>query len=143
MRRPFTYVLLLLLSLSTITLFWPINDSQCNSEAFLTSKTKKFSVQATKVVVQPWRGNHHAYGIFMIPDEYKQAPFFVLSVKGVGNDCSKPFGYSQNYDDIFAKPGTYLVKDYIRTRTAIKLILRGLYFQISDRQNWTLTLPQF
>ncbi|WP_369750943.1 hypothetical protein [Calothrix sp. PCC 7507] len=125
-----------------MTLCWPINDSQCNSEAFLASKTKKFSVQATKVVVQPWRGNHHVYGIFTVPDEYKQTPFFVLSVKEVGNECSKPFGYSQNYDDIFAEPGTYLVRDYIRTRTAIRLILRGLYFQLSDQQNWTLTFPQ-
>jgi hypothetical protein len=142
MRRPLAYALLLLFSVSIITLFWPINDSQCNSEAFLGSKTPKFQVQATKVIVQPWHGNHHVYGIFMVPDEYKQTPFFVLSVKGVGNDCSKPFGYIQNYDDIFAKPGTHLIKNHIRTRTALRLILQGLYFQLNDRQNWTLTFPQ-
>jgi hypothetical protein len=142
MRRPLTYTLLLLLSLSIVTLLWPINDSQCNSKAFLASKTKKFQVQATKVIVQPWRGNHHVYGIFMVPDEYKQAPFFVLSVKGAGSNCSQPFGYSQNYDDIFAKPGTYLVKDHIRTRTAIRLIFQGLYKQINSQKNWTLTFPQ-
>lgn len=142
MRRRLTYVSILLLSLIVITLWWPVNDSQCNSEAFLASKTPKFQVQATKVVVQPWRGEHQVYAIFTVPDEYKKTPFFVLSVKGVYNDCSKPFGYSQNYDDIFAEPETHLIRDYLRTRITLRLILQGLYFQISDRQNWTLTYPQ-
>jgi hypothetical protein len=141
MRRRLTYILILLLSLSMITLWWPVNDSQCDSAAFLASKTQKFQVQATKVLVKPWRGEHHVYGIFMVPDKYKQAPFFVLTVKGVGSDCSKPFGYSQNVDDIFAQPGTHLVKDFIRTRTALRLILQGLYFQINNKHNWTLTFP--
>ncbi|MDZ7961243.1 MAG: hypothetical protein RMY34_25745 [Aulosira sp. DedQUE10] len=142
MRRLFIYTLLFLISLSILTLFWPINDSDCDAEAFLTSTSKKYQVQATKVVVQPWRGEHHVYGIFMVPDEYKQSPFFVLTVKGFGNECSKPFGYKQNYDGISAVQGTYLVKDYMRTRTALRLILQGLYKQINNKNNWTLTYSQ-
>ncbi|OUL24783.1 hypothetical protein BV372_28630 [Nostoc sp. T09] len=142
MRRQLIYALVFILSLSIVILLWPINDSDCNSEAFLSSKTKKFQVQATKVVVQPWRGEHHVYGIFMVPNEYKQTPLFVLTVKGFGSECSKPFGYSQNYDDISADPGTHLVRDYLRTRTALRLILQGLYAQLKDKQNWTLTYPQ-
>ncbi|AFZ24337.1 hypothetical protein Cylst_2098 [Cylindrospermum stagnale PCC 7417] len=142
MRRLNTYTLILLLSLLIITLWWPVNDSDCNSEAFLKSKTPKFQVQATKVVVQPWLGEHQVYGIFMVPDEYKQTPFFVLSVKGFGSDCSRPYGYRQNFDDIFAEPGTHLVRDYIRTRSALQLIFQGLYFHLNDKHNWTLTFPQ-
>jgi hypothetical protein len=142
MHRQLIYVLVFILSLSTVTLLWPVNDSQCDSEAFLASNTNKFQVQATKVVVQPWRGKHHIYGIFMVPDKYKKAPFFVLSVKGFGHKCSKPYGYHQKYDDISAEPGTYLVRDYMRTRTAIRLIFQGLYGKINDKQNWTLTYPQ-
>ncbi|MBW4646453.1 MAG: hypothetical protein KME23_26255 [Goleter apudmare HA4340-LM2] len=142
MRRPLTYALLLLLSLSIVTTLWPVDGSYCNSEAFLTSQTQKFAVQATKVVVEPWRGKHHVYGIFMVPNKYQQTPFFVLSVKGFGSKCSKPFGNSQNYDDVFAKPGTHLVRHYLRTRTALWLMLQGMYNQISDQQNWILTFPQ-
>ncbi|MBW4563616.1 MAG: hypothetical protein KME32_21225 [Mojavia pulchra JT2-VF2] len=142
MRRQLTYILIVLLSLSIVVLWWPVNDSDCNSEAFLASKIRKYQVQATKVVVQPWRGEHQVYGIFMVPNEFKETPFFVLTVKGAGSDCSKPFGYSQNYDDIFTEPGTHLVRDYMRTRTALRLILQGLYGQINDKQNWTLTYPQ-
>ncbi|MBW4675658.1 MAG: hypothetical protein KME52_17025 [Desmonostoc geniculatum HA4340-LM1] len=142
MRHRLIYIFIFLLSLSIITLWWPVNDSDCNSEAFLASKTTKFQVKATKVVVQPWRGKHKSYGIFMIPDEYKQAPFFVLTVKGAGSYCSKQYGYRKNVDDIFAQPGTYLVRKFIRTRTSLRLILQGLYFQINDKKNWILTFPQ-
>ncbi|MBD2560773.1 MULTISPECIES: hypothetical protein [Nostoc] len=142
MHRRLRYILILLLSLSIIPLWWPVNDSDCNFEDFLASKTTKFQVHATKVIVQPWRGRHHVYGIFMIPDEYKQAPFFVLTVQGAGSYCSKQFGHKKNFNGVFAKPGTYLVRKFIRTRTALRLILQGLYFQINDKKNWTLTFPE-
>ncbi|MEH1789925.1 MAG: hypothetical protein V7L23_31270 [Nostoc sp.] len=142
MRHRLRYILLFLLSLSIITLWWTVNDSDCNFEPFLASKTTKFQVHATKVIIQPWRGRHHVYGIFMIPDEYKQAPFFVVTVQGAGSYCSKQSGYQKNFDDIFAEPGTYLVRKFIRTRIALRLILQGLYFQLNDKQNWTLTFPK-
>jgi hypothetical protein len=135
------YIFIFLLSLSIITLWWPVNDSVCNSEAFLASNTTKFQIQATKVVVKPWLGKHKSYGIFMIPDEYKQTPYFVLTVKGAGNYCSKQFGYRKKIDDIVAQPETYLLRKFIRTRTSVRLILQGLYFEINDKKNWTLTFP--
>ncbi|MDZ8189963.1 MAG: hypothetical protein RMX96_34650 [Nostoc sp. ChiSLP02] len=139
---PYRFILIFLFSLSIITLWWPVNDSVCNFEDFLASNTTKFEVKASKVVVQPWLGKHKSYGIFMIPEEYKKAPFFVLTVKGAGSYCSKQYGYKKNFDGIFAQPGTYLVRKFIRTRTAVRLILQGLYFQINDKNNWTLTFPQ-
>lgn len=142
MRCRLSYILISLLSLSIITLSWPVNNSDCNFEGFLASKTTKFQVQATKVIVQPWRGRHHVYGIFMIPDKYKLSPFFVVTVQGAGSYCSKQFGHKKNFDDVFAEPGTYLVKKFIRTRIALRLILKGLYFQLNDKQNWTLTFPE-
>ncbi|MEH1974347.1 MAG: hypothetical protein V7L02_14310 [Nostoc sp.] len=142
MRRRLRYILILLLSLSIITLWSPVNDSDCNIEAFLASKTTKFQVHATKVIVQPWRGRHHVYGIFMIPEEYKQSPFFVVTVQGAGSYCSKQFGDKKNFNDIFAEPGTYLVRKFIRTRIALRLIFQGLYFNLNDKQNWTLTFPE-
>ncbi|MBW4558843.1 MAG: hypothetical protein KME59_23570 [Trichormus sp. ATA11-4-KO1] len=142
MRRQLTYFLIVFVSLSLITLWWPINEFECNSEAFLASGTQKFQVKATKVVVQPWLGGHQVYGIFMVPNEYKRSPFFVFTFKGIGSNCSRPFGYSQNYDDIFADPGTHLVRNYMRTRIALRFILQGLYFQMNNPQNWTLTYPQ-
>jgi hypothetical protein len=142
MRRLVTYIIIFLLSLCFITLWMPLEDTDCNAEPFLKSKRQKFQVHATEVVVKPWLGEHHVYGIFMVPDKYEEAPFFILTVKGIGNFCEKPFGNSELYDDILAEPGTHLVRDYIRTRVALRLIIQGLYFQLNDKYNWSLTYPK-
>ncbi|HLP89319.1 MAG TPA: hypothetical protein VK184_12100 [Nostocaceae cyanobacterium] len=143
MRRWINYILILLLSVLIINIKWPTpNDSNCSATAFLAKDTEKFTVSATKVVVQPWLGKHHVYGIFMVPDKYKKSPFFVLSVKNLDDRCSRPFGQKRYIDGVFAEPETHLVRYYIRTRTAIQSILQGAYFDISNPQNWTLTLPE-
>ena len=141
MRRLVTYIIIFLLSLFFIRLWMPLNDTNCNAVPFLTSKTQKFQVHASKVIVEPWLGEHHVYGIFMVPDEYKESPFFILTVKHLGSFCEKPFGNSEYYDDVLAEPGTHLIRDYIRTRLAVRLILQGLYFQLNDKSNWSLTYP--
>ncbi len=142
MRRQIIYILILLLSLSIVTLWWPLDDSDCNATPFLVSETKKYEVHATKVVVKPWYGEHQVYAIFMVPNKYERSPFFVLTVKGVGSSCEKPFGSFQNIDGVSAAPGTHLIRDYIRTRLALRMILQGLYNQLSDKQSWTLTYPE-
>ncbi|MBW4513416.1 MAG: hypothetical protein KME64_44230 [Scytonematopsis contorta HA4267-MV1] len=147
MKNTFIYYFVIFLSsvffsiLIISHIFRPLHDYSCHAQNFMASSEEKFKVNATKVVVKPWLGEHHVYGIFMIPDEYKTTPFFVLTVKGLGSYCEKPFGSQQSYGDITALPGTHLIKDYIRTRLAIKLIAKGLYNQINNRENWSLTFP--
>jgi len=142
MRRSLTYGAILLLSLLIITIWWPVTGFNCSVGNLLKLKTGSFQVKATQVIVKPWYGEHHVYGIFMIPDKYKETPFFMLSVPGNRKYCSRPFGYSQNYDNVVAEPGTHLIKHYIRTRTALKMIFQGLYFQLNNTENWTLTFPK-
>ncbi|MBW4599755.1 MAG: hypothetical protein KME29_09090 [Calothrix sp. FI2-JRJ7] len=138
----FVITLLILGILSVIyIILMPLHDIDCNAEPFMSSKVEKFQVSATKVVAQPWLGQHMVYGIFTVPDEYKETQFFILTVKGAGSFCEKPFGNKLKVDDIIAQPGTHLIKGYIRTRLALKSILQGLYSSISSKDNWTLTYP--
>lgn len=137
----FLIIFLFFLALSIAYLLIPSHDVDCEAEPFMSSNSQKFQVPATKVVVQPWLGEHHVYAIFAVPNQYKQTPFFILTVKGAGDFCEKPFGNSQYIDGIAAQPNTHLIKDYIRTRLALKLILQGLYNQIQQKSNWTLTYP--
>ncbi len=142
MRRLVTYIIIFLLSLCFITLWMPLDETDSNAELFLASKKQKFQVHATEVVVKPWLGEHHVYGIFMVPDKYEEAPFFIFTVKGLGSFYKKPFGNSQFSDDTLAEPGMHLVRDYIKTRVALRLIIQGLYFQLNDKNNWSLTYPK-
>ncbi|GAB1541421.1 hypothetical protein NUACC21_40920 [Scytonema sp. NUACC21] len=144
MFRKYKFVFTFLLGLSVLTIVYlslPLNNSNCNIEAIFTSKTAKYQVYATKVVIQPWLGEHHVYGIFMVPDKYEQTPFFVFTVKGAGSYCQKPFGTLQQIDGISAKPGMHLIRDYLKTRTALRLILQGSYNQLNNKYNWMLTYP--
>ncbi|AFZ57733.1 hypothetical protein H6G54_16945 [Anabaena cylindrica FACHB-243] len=141
MRSPFIYGSIFLLSCLIIVIWWPINDSPCSLVDMLKFKKANFQVQATQVVVKPWLGKHHIYAIFKVPDKYKESKF-LLTVPGNRQYCSKPFGHSQNYDDVFAEPGTHLIRHYIRTRTAVKMIFQGLYSELNNPQNWTLTFPK-
>lgn len=142
-RRWITYILIIVFTVLVINIKWPTpNDSNCTATSFLAKNTPKFTVSATKVVVQPWLGEHNVYGIFTVPDEYKQAPFFILSVKNLDPRCSRPFGRKKYIDGVFAEPGTHLLRYYIRTRTAIQSILQGAYFDLNNPQNWTLTFPE-
>jgi hypothetical protein len=142
MRRTIIYGLIFLFSLLIVIIWWPVNDSNCSLINLLRLKQQNFQVQATQVLVKPWLGEHHVYGIFQVPDEYKNSRFFVLSIPGDRQYCSRPFGYGTNYDDVFAEPGTSLIKHYIRSRIAVKMIFQGLYFQLNNPKNWTLTFPK-
>ncbi len=141
MRRTIIYGLIFLFSLLVVIVLWPVNDSNCSLVSLLRLKKQNSQIQATQVVVKPWQGEHHVYGIFRVPDEYKEPNFFMLTVPDNRKYCSRPFGYSQNYDDVFAEPGTHLIKHFIRSRIAVKMIFQGLYFQLNNPKNWTLTFP--
>lgn len=142
MRPPLIYSLLFLFSLIMIIIWWPVNDSNCGLVTVLKLNKQNFQVQAKQVRVKPWLGEHNVYGIFQVPDEYKERQFFMLSIPGDHKYCSRPFGHRQNYDDVFAEPGTHLIRRYIRSRIAVKMIFQGLYFQLNNPQNWTLTFPK-
>lgn len=133
--------LFLILGITAIFLWLPVNDADCDATDFLASNSGKYQLQATKVVVKPWLGEHHIYGIFMVPDEYRVTPFFVLNVKGAITNCEKPFGDLETIDGVIAKPGTHLIRDFIRTRVALRAIIRGKYNQINDQSNWSLIFP--
>lgn len=142
MRRTIIYGLIFLFSLLIVIIWWPVNDSNCSLVNLLRLKKQNFPIQATQVVVKPWLGEHHVYGIFRVPDQYKETQFMMLTVPDNRKYCSRPFGYSQNYDDVFAEPGTHLIKHYIRSRIAVKMIFQGFYFQLNNPKNWTLIFPK-
>ncbi|QNP28685.1 hypothetical protein [Cylindrospermopsis curvispora] len=140
MRRLIIYGLIFILSCLVI-IWWPVNDSNCSFITLAKLKKDNFQVTATKVSVRPWLGQHHIYGIFQVPDSYKESQFFMLSIPGGRQYCARPFGYSENYDDVFAQPGNILIRYYVPTRIGTKMIFQGLFFELNNPQNWSLTFP--
>jgi hypothetical protein len=75
MRCTIIYGLIFLFSLLVVIILWPVNDSNCSLVNLLTLKKQNSQIQATQVVVKPWQGEHHVYGILRVTDEYKEPSF--------------------------------------------------------------------
>src|SRR2546426_6045838 len=56
------------------TVAWLLNKpatGDCGGEA--PTNHKGHEIRATKGVVQPWLGEHHVYGLFIVPHPYKHS----------------------------------------------------------------------
>src|SRR5712691_8755284 len=68
------------------TIAWLLNKpptTNCGAEAPADSKIH--TIHPTKVVVQPWQGRHQIYGIFVVPNRYRDERRYaaVLNVRGI------------------------------------------------------------
>src|SRR5712691_8446329 len=69
------------------TVAWLLNKpptGDCGGEA--PANHKVHEIRATKVVVQPWLGKHHVYGIFTVPDRYKHNKNYAVTMAVRGFD---------------------------------------------------------
>ena len=113
-------------------------DPQCKNVSFLESQQSTFSVSPMLTVVQPWRGRHHVYSIFAIPNAHSISSPMLLSVKGIGQfrrDVRLVVA-SRQYP---LQSGYYAVRTYLRTRLAVFLICQGLYWKLQNPNNWVLS----
>jgi len=104
-----------------------------------SSKVEKYYVHPSKVVVEPWRGQHHVYGIFQIPGGHLNDKLLKVEIPGSKTYCGiLAYGGTASIDGVNAKPGHYLMKGMLNTRFALQLILQGKEEQLKQPQNWNL-----
>src|SRR5215467_8624724 len=69
---------------------WLLNrppSTDCLPEAF--AEERRNETRAIRTVVQPWRGQHHVYGLFVLPEQLKESKRYAvtISVKGTLRYC--------------------------------------------------------
>jgi hypothetical protein len=136
-------VISIVLSIATV-LIWADSlgqnsDSNCDTEAFMTSSGKMVMVTAEKVSVNPKFGRHQVFGVFIIPASIPKWTPALLTVEGVGIYCSRVQRYGPAYENIVAPSGSIVMLDFVRTRTAISLFFQGKIAKLRDRKNWRYT----
>jgi hypothetical protein len=131
---------------SILGIFYLINTTDQSSMvrcwstwAFPKTKEVKYYTSPEKIVFQPWLGQHNVYAVFMIPKEYRYDYLFRLDLPGEDTRC----GFIQRANqsvvaDVDAKTGYYLLKGYLNTRIALRLIFQGHLNQLQQPQNWKL-----
>lgn len=150
MRKIRLFILLLLLSLSTLLGFSHVSAYlsenrpivACEEWGFYPPEPEKYYAHPEKLVVQPWRGPHNVYALFTIPGGHSSDAFFTVSIPGdrtyCGNFQSKEFVSSG-----LERPRYNLVvKGFLNTRIALKLILKGKFSQLREADNWSLGYVQ-
>lgn len=139
--RKFTYILFLsslicILGFSYVSKKSPV--IACNQWGF-SSKAEKYYTHPEKIVVEPWRGQHHVYGIFQIPSGYLNDKLLKVKIPGSSTYCGiLAYGGTVANDGVYAKPGHYLMKGLLNTRIALKLILQGKKEELQQSENWKL-----
>ena len=124
--RKFTYILFIS-SLICIVSFSYINRKSpaigCKQWGF-SAKAEKYYTYPEKIVVEPWRGQHNVYGIFQIPGGYLNDKLLKVEIPGTRTYCGiLAYGGKTEIDGVYPKPGHYLMKGFLNTRFALKLIL--------------------
>lgn len=136
---------LILISVAGSAFAWKRSPRvSCYPQGFVTSSTgEKEYAYPEKIVVKPWRGRHHVYGVFMIPKESKSDQLVTVSVSENKTYCGQMINFGEtSYENIDTKPGYYLMKGYVNTRLALYLIIQGKIDQLKQPSNWKLGYAQ-
>jgi hypothetical protein len=111
--------------------------TSCREWGFFSSKSEKYYTHPEKIVVKPWLGPHHVYGLFLIPDGYRNDLLFTVTIDKTKVNCGVFYYASRKLSEsINAKPGYYLIKGFLNTRVALELIIQGKGDQLKQPQNW-------
>jgi hypothetical protein len=106
-------------------------------------------ILASKVVLRPWLGHHHAYGIFLVPDQYRDPEYSAtLTVLGMTDPANlrqhlvslSDGSVKVHGETITTEPGRYVVHEHIRTRVALWLLVTGHFGDLRATCNWALAL---
>ena len=128
-------------SMSTNPYLCPaMTEIQSNSKSNSEGNLKSLQFHPTKIVVEPWRGEHNVYAIFALPLQYQDiyyrsqllvkgtdTPWDITPTDGLKYGATTPEGY-------------FLVIGFFRTRLALLYLVTGKFSELQQPCNWTLYL---
>lgn len=134
-----TAVVVALLAPATLLVNMP-PLTECRSET--QAAAKQYWSRATHTIVQPWRGPHHVYGIFTIPEQYKFDHLYTakLIIQGVTTEFIAGSPEDEDFYSGQAEPGHYIKRVYISTRTALWFLMTGRFGDLRTSCHWWLVI---
>ncbi len=129
--------------LSAVTVTWLVNKpptSACGAE--IAAHSDVHTIRPTRVVVRPWQGPHHVYGVFMVPNRYNDDRSYSATLFVRGFDAEFDARRSPRRDDgedaALAAPGHQVKRGYVPTRVALWLLFAGQFGDLRVPCNWAL-----
>lgn len=120
---------------------WLVNrlpTTNCGAE--LPPDVNLHTIRPTEVVVAPWRGRHHVYGIFTVPERFEQDQLSSLSltIRGFPVEFSVESHEDEDHDTGIPEPRYYLKRVYVPTRTALWFLGTGRFGDLRSPCHWWL-----
>ncbi|GAX34981.1 hypothetical protein [Nodularia sp. NIES-3585] len=145
MRKIILY-LLFLLSLFSVLGFSQISSYvsekrpiiSCQQWGFNRPQVEKSYTYPEKLVVRPWRGPHNVYALFVIPSESTSDNLFTVTIPGNSTYCGRFQDIGKVSSGVDGQKYYTLIRGYLNTRIALKLIAQGKLNQLQEPDNWRL-----
>ncbi len=131
-----------LLVAGTATWLW---TAPTTADCAATADPGAHELPATRVVVEPWLGPHHVYGVFIVPNRYK--PNLNLVVSMTFRDFNHQIAIAAKPDNrqvgaVVVPPGHYVLRGYVPTRLALWFLVTGHFQQLRHACNWMLAVKE-
>jgi len=129
-----------LISILSCSYLWNHSlNTTCQQSDFILTTDRIYYLNPEKVIVEPWSGRHHVFGIFMMPKQYTADHSMTITLPGSRILCGHlEYASTNSIAGISAKPGYFLIKGFLETRVAIQLIIQGQGNELRQLSNWKL-----
>jgi hypothetical protein len=98
-----------------------------------------YRIAPAKVVVRPWYGPHHVYGIFVVPDRFNSQKYTAtVAIEDFESPVRRRLPEKSYVDATLARPGHYLRRVYVPTRVALWFLLTGRFGDLRTPCHWEL-----
>jgi hypothetical protein len=113
-------------------------SGDCNASG--ATESGVYRIAPSRIVVRPWYGPHHVYGIFVVPNRFNDRRYSVsLGVDGVTREIVRRRLPEKTYvDTTLATPGHYLRRVFVPTRMALWFLLTGRFGELRTPCQWEL-----
>ncbi|WP_414550109.1 hypothetical protein [Anabaena sp. CCY 0017] len=110
----------------------------CQQWGFHKQQEAKSYTHPDKLVVRPWRGPHNVYALFLIPSEYRSEGLFTVTIPGDRTYCGRFQDIGKVSSGVDEEKNYTIIRGFLNTRIALKLIAEGQLDQLRKPDNWRL-----
>lgn len=100
-----------------------------------------YQVQAISIQVEPWKGLHHVYGFFRVPEYFSRDRRYVAKLLIQGFSQELLLGKIGNLEVVggtLARDEQYVNKAYFPTRMALWYLVTGRFGDLTESCHWWL-----
>jgi hypothetical protein len=112
--------------------------SNCPGSTLSRSHGPLVPLHAQQVFVQPWKGRHQVYALFLVPGGYQADQFVTIKLADGQIYCGHTALVDPSTLNQSLPPGHYMMRGKLRTRTTIGLLSQGKKAELEQPTNWTL-----